>query len=124
MKEHAREIYDPEKVRIRRDRNRDKINSKKKERYHRIRKQNMDWLLGFIGSDKIHCDRCKYDKCFDVIQFHHTDPLQKENRHDSLSMWINHFSLERFQEKILKTDYLFLCANCHIELHAGVWKYE
>jgi hypothetical protein len=121
---YCRETYDPQKKHKRREKIKDKLNLKKREKRIITKNNNMKWLLSFLGTKKIHCDNCKYDKSFDVIQFHHINPSQKEKFNDSLALWLNHCSLEKFQEKILNTDFLLLCANCHIELHSGLWKYE
>jgi len=83
--------------------------------------KNIEWLLQWLGSNRIWCDRCKYDKSFAALQLHHLDPNQKENPKDSLGHWLR-FSLNRFQDKILNTQFLILCANCHAEYHVGIWK--
>lgn len=59
------------------------------------------------------CSTCGYDKCPAALDFHHTNPKQKD------------FTLSRFsraawnklQKELEKC--ILLCANCHRELH---WK--
>jgi len=88
-----------------------------------FRQKKIDWLLAHLGTDKLKCDRCRYKGSFAAIQFHHTDPSQKENSHDNFSNWLRKLSFKAFQKKILETEFITLCANCHAELHAGLWEY-
>jgi hypothetical protein len=94
-----------------------------KKYQEKIRKRKLQWLCSHLGSEKIRCDRCRYDTCFRAICLHHLCPEEKENVHDSLGKWLSSYPFEKFQNKILTTNFLLLCANCHAELHAGVWKY-
>jgi len=87
------------------------------------REKKINWFVSFVGAVRLHCDRCKYDKSFAAIQLHHTNPKQKENVGDSLSFWVRNLGFKNFQKKILNTDFIILCANCHIELHAGLWEW-
>ena len=63
------------------------------------------------------CQRCGYDRCINAMDFHHVDPSQKEIRiGGSTRSWAK-----------LKTELdkcVLLCANCHREFHAGLWKIE
>ena len=63
------------------------------------------------------CDRCGYAKCFGALDFHHTDPAQKEGKFDSLGRWLRQLTPDKFVARILNTEYELLCANCHRELH-------
>lgn len=119
--------YSAEKKALLKIQNREKVKNLKtanvlKNRPIRI-KQKMDWLLAFFGTDKIKCSRCKYCGSFKAIQLHHLDPKEKLGRNDSLSYWLANISFENFKNKILNTNFIFICANCHFELHEGVWKY-
>ena len=87
------------------------------------RQKKIEWLCSHMGSDRIWCSRCRYDTCFKAIHFHHLNPKQKENSYDTLGRWLGSYPFGKFQQKILTTSFLFLCANCHAELHAGVWSY-
>jgi hypothetical protein len=93
------------------------------ERAKKYRIKKLEWLLSFYGTDKLKCERCRYSDSFAAIQFHHLNPKQKDSSRDSFSKWIRKLSLESFQEKILNTDLVPLCANCHAELHAGLWSF-
>jgi hypothetical protein len=124
-KECSKKIYQ-EKKHIWRKKQREtyiKNKSQYLERTMKTRQKKIDWLLDYYGTDKIHCERCHYDNSFAAIQFHHLDPSQKENVGDSFSKWLRILSFEKFIEKILTTTFIPLCANCHAELHAGVWQY-
>lgn len=61
------------------------------------------------------CARCGYDKCINALEFHHKDPTQKEFTIGST--WT--MSQVRLKSEIDKC--VILCANCHRELHAGIW---
>ncbi|MEN6320628.1 MAG: hypothetical protein ABFD82_17970 [Syntrophaceae bacterium] len=92
--------------------------------YRQRRKQKkIQWLLDLYGTDRLHCDRCKYKGSFEALHFHHKKPEQKQNENDSMGRWIDSPSMKKFQDKVLATDFTILCANCHIELHAGLWNY-
>ena len=109
--------------------NKDTLNEKRRNKYKhnnkecsqralKHRNKKIEGFLDYIGSKRLHCDICKYDKSFAAIQFHHTDPSQKENSKDSFSKWVRKLSMVNFINKILTTDFMILCANCHAEIHA------
>ena len=98
------------------------IKKRLRREYRRKRKTtNIEWFLDHIGAHTLHCDRCKYDKCYSAIHFHHTNSVQKEKPNDSFSQWANSYNLKKFQEKVFAHDFVILCANCHAEYHAGLW---
>lgn len=76
---------------------------------------NIDYLASIMP---LRCEVCGYDKCFAALDFHHTDPSQKENSWDSMGHWIK-LSLESFKDKIQANNFKVLCKNCHTELHAN-----
>ena len=59
------------------------------------------------------CEICGYDKYAEVLDFHHTDPSQKE-------LNLNKMKLYDFNEKITKEldKCKLLCGRCHREEHA------
>ncbi len=59
------------------------------------------------------CEACGYDRCIDALEFHHTDPAQKDF---SISSKGYTRSWERVKAELNKCA--MLCANCHRELHA------
>lgn len=83
---------------------------------------NMLLLINYFGKDKICCERCGYSRCFNALHAHHLNEKEKNGKHDSLGWWLRHLNYKRFKEKLLSTGLIILCANCHIELHAGDWK--
>jgi len=93
-----------------------------KNRAYRNRDKNMEWFLSFLGTSKLHCNRCKYDKSSAALQMHHTNTNQKVSKIDQFSYWLKTMGLKSFQDKILKTDFEILCANCHAELHEELRK--
>ncbi|MBI3601861.1 MAG: hypothetical protein HY209_03105 [Candidatus Omnitrophica bacterium] len=61
------------------------------------------------------CVRCGYDRCIDVLEFHHLDPAQKDFNISSKGYTR---SWARVKEELGKC--IMVCANCHRELHAKV----
>lgn len=63
------------------------------------------------------CERCGYHTSIKALEFHHLDPNKKD-----FTISNDHFKLEEALEETKKC--VLLCANCHRELHDGVWKIE
>lgn len=59
------------------------------------------------------CSKCGYNKCSDVLQFHHLDPKEKDFNIGGKS-----WSFEKLKSEVDKC--ILLCANCHIELHKEI----
>lgn len=59
------------------------------------------------------CKKCGYNKCIDALEFHHTDPTQKD---PTIRFGSTRLSFEKLKAEIDKCD--LLCANCHREEHA------
>jgi len=61
------------------------------------------------------CARCGYDKCSSALEFHHIDPSKKDfGIGDG-----NSRALKKLMKEAEKC--VLLCANCHRELHYGIW---
>ena len=61
------------------------------------------------------CKRCGYSTCLAALEFHHIDPANKEfGICDGQSR-----SLTRVLTEAKKC--VMLCANCHRELHSGIF---
>jgi hypothetical protein len=60
------------------------------------------------------CVICSYDKCQQVLQFHHTDPNEKEFTIASSGT----IDLDKLKKEADKC--VLVCANCHGEIHAGL----
>jgi hypothetical protein len=60
------------------------------------------------------CIICKYDKCQQVLQFHHINPNEKEFTIASSG------TLDFEKLKIEADKCILVCANCHGEIHAGL----
>lgn len=63
------------------------------------------------------CCKCGYDKYIEALTFHHLDPNAKDN---TIANFLrNPRRLDKIVCELKKC--VMLCANCHIELHAGHW---
>lgn len=56
------------------------------------------------------CEVCGYDKCVAALEFHHTNPLEKDFTVSGRS-----WSFERMKKEVEKCK--LLCSNCHKEIH-------
>ena len=61
------------------------------------------------------CVRCGYDRCVAAIDFHHTNPADKDFNVGSRQC----ISKARLSEEVSKC--IVICRNCHAELHDGMW---
>ena len=81
--------------------------------YRKRRKENLIKICG----DK--CALCGYDKIPQALEFHHIDPMQKS--YGIGENGVCH-SLETDLAEIKKC--LLVCANCHREIHSGLYSEE
>ena len=100
---------------------REKNKEKTKRNYEQRSIDNYRWFLAFLGTDKLHCNRCHYDKCPSAIEIHHKNPKEKTSHTDGFASW-RKLSLKQFQDKVLGTKIEILCANCHAEVHTAMKK--
>ena len=63
------------------------------------------------------CWKCGYDKCNNALDFHHINSDEK-----SFSISSNSFSFAKMKAEADKC--VLLCANCHREFHAGLFKID
>ncbi len=61
------------------------------------------------------CAICEYNKCPSALSFHHRDPKQK-------SFGVSDRGITRSWDKTRAEidKCILLCANCHMEVHAGI----
>lgn len=61
------------------------------------------------------CERCGYDKYNGALEFHHTNPTEKDFN-------ISKLKQTNFTEKVKKEldKCILVCANCHREIHGGL----
>lgn len=59
------------------------------------------------------CEKCGYDKYHGALDFHHTDPTQKDF---DISRQLKSPDIERYKDELDKC--ILLCSNCHREEHA------
>jgi hypothetical protein len=57
------------------------------------------------------CSICGYNKCFASLDFHHTNPEEKEAQFKTMMSWTWNRVLVELDKCIL------VCRNCHSELH-------
>lgn len=57
------------------------------------------------------CEICGYCKCIASLEFHHTDPKQKDPNFKTARNW----KWERMKKELEKC--VLVCRNCHGELH-------
>lgn len=67
--------------------------------------------VAYLGSC---CKLCGYNKCIAALDFHHTDPSEKDF---SISDNFKHRSFEVIRPELDKC--ILVCSNCHRELHWG-----
>lgn len=60
------------------------------------------------------CKLCNYDKYSGSLDFHHTDPKEKDKNFHSIRGW----SWDRMKLELDKCE--LLCKNCHSEIHAKI----
>lgn len=60
------------------------------------------------------CQRCGYNKCIRALEFHHTDPTQKD-------YGISNYGVLSWEKVKIELDKCILvCANCHREIHEEI----
>lgn len=69
-------------------------------------------LVEYRGGE---CEKCGYNKCEGALQFHHTDPTQKDFTLSQVNLNDTDFSIDKIKEEVNKCQ--LLCANCHFEEH-------
>lgn len=86
------------------------------ERYSRLyqsvkkrREANRLKAIAYLGGC---CSRCKYDKFYGALEFHHKDPTQKD---PGIELRAGTYSWERVKAELDRC--ILVCANCHREIH-------
>lgn len=73
------------------------------------RKRNKELLVEYKGGK---CEICGYNKCIEALEFHHTNPEEKE-------FGICNGDIKSVERLKIEADKCILvCANCHRELHS------
>lgn len=60
------------------------------------------------------CCICGYNKCIDALEFHHSNPKEKEFKLGSG----NTMSWKEYKKEALKC--ILVCSNCHKEIHSEI----
>jgi len=75
------------------------------------RKRRKKLLVEYKGGK---CSMCGYDKCVSALEFHHTNPKEKD-------ISFSNGAQRKLELMIKEVDKCILvCSNCHREIHAGV----
>jgi hypothetical protein len=82
-------------------------NSNRKRDAHRAR------AIEYLGGK---CARCGYDRCKRALSFHHIEGKDFAISGNETRSW------KSIVTEITKCA--LLCANCHMELHEGLWSFE
>ncbi len=93
----------------------EEINFNKKNKILKTKSQAVvDWrkrkkieLVKYKGGC---CEKCGYNKSYEVLQFHHINPNEKDFTISGKS-----YSVERLKKEVDKC--ILVCANCHREIH-------
>ena len=128
VKKYAKEYRDKEENKIKKQRYHKEymaIDEKRESKNEYIRKyrktekskitnykSNRKWLknekqkaVNYKGGE---CIKCGYSKCLSALEFHHTNPKEKEG-------YNSHWTFERNKSELDKC--ILVCANCHREIH-------
>lgn len=74
------------------------------------RKRTKERLVEYKGGK---CQCCGYDNCIEALEFHHTDPNEKDFGISGKS-----WAFEKLKIEVDKC--IMVCSNCHKEIHAGI----
>lgn len=96
-------VFDKEKL------SDEELKKRKSEQVIYWRKKAKLKLVEYKGGK---CEKCRYDRCVDALEFHHLDPNEKD-----FSIGGKSWSLERLKKEVDKC--ILICANCHRELHSS-----
>lgn len=92
-----------------------KVAGSKKSKEHYL-KNRIEWVKLVRTEIELSCSRCGYDKTLNALDFHHSDPREKENTIHSLMK--NVPTEDRWESlKVELKKCVVLCANCHREEH-------
>jgi hypothetical protein len=73
-----------------------------------FRQKNKERAVEYKGGK---CERCGYDRCIIALEFHHTDPKEKDFHISS--------NMNKAWDKVKKEldKCILVCSNCHREIH-------
>lgn len=81
--------------------------------YKKVKDYRKRRKLAIVSSFGGKCSICGYDRCCEVLEFHHLDPSIKEF---TISTNLN-VAAEKIVDELGKC--IILCSNCHREVHSG-----
>tara|TARA_Y100000310_G_C20423655_1_gene687901 strand:+ start:248 stop:823 length:576 start_codon:yes stop_codon:yes gene_type:complete len=82
----------------------------------RAQKRKKQKAVDFFGGK---CQLCGYNKCISALEFHHE---KEKNKKYSPSYVILRWKWEKALKELEKC--ILVCANCHREIHYGMYKVE
>ena len=89
-----------------------RINNQTRKHQKTILRRNMKLqAIKLLGGK---CCRCGYDKCVDALEFHHTNPNEKDFKLGSG----NTMSWKEYKTEAMKC--ILVCSNCHKEIHSEI----
>jgi DNA-binding CsgD family transcriptional regulator len=73
-----------------------------------FRQKNKERAVNYKGGK---CEKCGYNKCITALEFHHTDPKEKDFHISS--------NMNKAWDKVKKEldKCILVCSNCHREIH-------
>jgi hypothetical protein len=80
---------------------------------YQFRKKRKEFLVSYKGGK---CEICGYDRCLRALDFHHTDPSQKDFNVTSSK----NVALEKAIKEVDKCT--LVCCRCHREIEEGLIK--
>ena len=92
---------------IKKKKTKDEIKKQKVTSVINWRQRTKKKLVEYKGGK---CEKCSYNKCMDAMEFHHTDPNEKD-----FSISGKSWSFDRLKKEVDKC--ILVCSNCHKEIH-------
>jgi hypothetical protein len=85
-----------------------------KNKFH-VKKKRKNLKLEAVKYKGGKCEKCGYNKCIEALEFHHTNPQEKDF---SISKTGSTYSLDKIINEVDKCE--LLCSNCHREVHVDL----
>lgn len=79
--------------------------------YDSLKRRRKKLKLELVDYKGGKCEACGYDRCIEALEFHHTDPAEKDF---AITAGVV-IGLEKLKVEVDKC--VLLCANCHREEH-------
>lgn len=93
------------------------VGEKKKKNYDRVKTHRQKIKGKAIAYKGGKCEKCDYNKCEWALEFHHTNPEEK----DFIIAKYATLSWEKIKKELDKC--IMVCANCHREIHHEIYRH-